>query len=110
MKIIITNENMTPANKGIVAIVAGVFSLLIQNSFTPIGGNLISSFLPSHGYGALIFFIISLFCFPMAIYLGIQARKGNAKIVGLIGIVLGIIGAVLLSTQILVATALWGSQ
>lgn len=100
---------MTPKNKGIVSIVAGVLSLVNLNIYVFIIGSLAPSFFTSLGDGfVVIVFSISLFCSIMAIFLGIEARKGDAKILGLVGLVLGIIGTIVLSTQILVAAALWG--
>ncbi|MDO8659463.1 MAG: hypothetical protein Q7K54_02570 [Candidatus Parcubacteria bacterium] len=102
---------MTSTNKGIVAIIFGILSILNQNIVVLIVGISAPSFLISHSYSVLlIIFSIFFFCSIMAIYFGVQARKGNAKIVGLIGIVLGIIGAVFVCTQIGTAVLLLGIQ
>ena len=82
---------MSPISKGMTAIVLGVFAVF-SNAWL----NMFHIRL-----GVTMTLGVSFLCSVLAIYLGIKARKGGSKIVGLIGLVLGIIGVIVLGTAII---------
>lgn len=47
----------------------------------------------------------SFLCSALALYFGIKARRGGAKIIGLAGVVLGVIGVAIFSVNILAVIA-----
>jgi len=82
--------------KGMMAIFLGVFAIL-SNAWL------------SMRLGVAITTSISFLCSVFAIYLGIKARKGGSKIVGLIGFVLGIFGVIIFGIAIF-GVATFGSN
>jgi len=82
---------MNPTIKSIISAAIGFSSFYFLRSLTDLH------------LGALVSVIIPFAGAIIAIYLGMQGRKGNsiAKILGLIGIVLGIIGIFIFGADIL---------
>lgn len=84
--------DMSPINKGIIAVIFGGFSMYLNFSFMVTMAYLadINKMIPFSGW------FFSFECSAAAIYLGIQARKGdiNARKFGLAGVIMGIIGVV----------------
>lgn len=74
---------MSPTNKGIVSIVLALLGL-----FSAVWVDMLN-IKPILLVTAMIPLVISI----IAIYLGVEARKGNARVLGIAGLFLGIIGA-----------------
>ncbi len=79
---------MSPISKGMIAIVLGVFAVLSN------------AWLTFH-IGMIMAIGISLLCSVSAIFLGIKARRGGSKILGLIGLVLGIFGVIVFGVAVI---------
>ena len=77
---------MSPVSKGVVGIALGVFALFSIGVLDLLNIRLSAPIVVSG----------SLLCSFLAVYFGVQARKNNAKIIGLASLTLGVIGVVVL--------------
>jgi hypothetical protein len=82
---------MSATSKGIISIILGLFAVFSIGIFSTLHIRL----------GVPLTTGISFLLAVLATYLGAQARKNNAKIVGMAGLTLGIIGIIVIGFSIL---------